>query len=258
MNQRVNRSRRSRSGLSTPAIHRAMLRAIAEAAPQGITGDYLDVGSGGGELLEVIAAQYGVQPFACDYTDQFMKVPNQRVDIVDLNHDALPYEDNRFALVTCSETIEHLENYRRTIREIYRVVRPGGLAVITTPNILNMRSRLRYLTFGFANLFGPLAVGKRDVHNPGGHINPTGWFYLAHTLLEAGFSDLKLFVDHYQRGSFIPFAFLYLPIRIAAALAYRREVNKYRTINDQNAWIVRMMNSHQVLLGRTIVVSARK
>jgi SAM-dependent methyltransferase len=246
-----------RSELSTPTIHRAILRAIDQTAPNGLTGDYLDVGSGAGDLLMLVRERYTVRPFACDYTDKLIRIPHQPVAIVDLNSEPLPFEDKRFTLVTCAETIEHLERYRETLREIYRVLKPGGIAVVTTPNILNLRSRLRYLTFGFASLFGPLKIGDRDVHSPRGHINPVSWFYLAHALLEAGFVDLKLSVDSYQRRSFFSVALLYLPIRLSVARAYQRERRKFRTIDAQNDWIVRSMNSRDLLLGRTLVVTAR-
>lgn len=246
-----------RSELSTPTIHRAILRAIARAAPDDLTGDYLDVGSGAGELLTLVQKRYGVRRFACDYTDTLMRVPDQPVAIVDLNSEPLPFEDNRFTLVTCAETIEHLERYRETLREIHRVLKPGGILVITTPNVLNLRSRLRYLTFGFASLFGPLKIGGRDVHSPRGHITPVSWFYLAHALLEAGFADLKLAVDTYQRRSSISFALLFLPIKLAAACACRRERHKFKTIDAENDWLVRSMNSRDLLLGRTLVVTAR-
>ena len=246
------------SELSTPAIHRSILRAIKKAAPDGLNGDYLDVGSGAGELLSFVRTRSDLRTFACDYTDRLMRVREQAVTIVDLNCEPLPYENDRFTLITCAETIEHLENYRLTIREIYRVLKPGGLAVITTPNILNLRSRIRYLTFGFASLFGPLSIGQRDVHSPRGHINPVSWFYLAHALLEAGFVDLRLAVDRYQRRSFVPFLLLRLPIRIAAGRAYRLESSKFHTIDAKNDWLVRSMNSRDVLLGRTIIATARK
>lgn len=252
------RTRPTPGELSTPKIHRAILLAIERSAPRDLFGDYLDVGSGAGGLLQLIAARYSVRPFACDYTDGLMKMQGQPVDIVDLNHDPLPYAGNRFALLTCAETIEHLEHYRETLREIYRVLKPGGIAVISTPNVLNLRSRLHYLTFGFPSLFGPLAVGEQDVHSPRGHINPVGWFYLAHALLDAGFVDLKLSVDHYQRRSFISLAFLFLPIHLAALYAYHRELRRYSTINAQNEWAVRKINSRDVMLGRTLIVIARK
>jgi SAM-dependent methyltransferase len=187
-----------------------------------------------------------------------MKVPNQSVQIVDLNHDHLPYSNERFTLVTCAETIEHLEHYRETIREINRVLTPGGIAVLSTPNVLNLRSRLHYLTTGFPNLFGPLAVGERDIHSPRGHINPVGLFYLTHALLEAGFTQLRLSVDRYQRRSLGSFFLLLLPIRLAARFNYRRELKKYRTIDPQNDWIVQAINSRDILLGRTLIVTARK
>jgi SAM-dependent methyltransferase len=246
------------SELSTPAIHGAILRALELAAPEGVIGDHLDVGSGSGQLLKLIATRYPVASFACDYTNALMKLPDQAVQIVDLNHDPLPYSNDRFTLVTCAETIEHLEHYRETIREIHRVLKPGGLVIVSTPNVLNLRSRLHYLTCGFPNLFGPLAVGGRDVHSPRGHINPVGLFYLVHALLEANFIDIRLNVDRYQRRSLFAFFLLYLPIYIAGRYNYRREIKKYRTITPQNDWAVRALNSRHVLLGRTLIVTARK
>ena len=243
--------------LSTPAIHRAVLEALAKIGSQ-LQGDYLDIGSGAGSLLARVTERFSMRPFACDYTDRLMKLPNQRVDIVDLNSDSLPYSDNQFALVTCVETIEHLNNFRAVLNEVYRVLRPGGWMVITTPNILNLRSRLRYLAFGFHNLFGPLAVGEEKIHNPYGHISPIGWFYLAHALLNAGFDRLALSVDRYQRRSMFALVLFYIPIRLMAAFSYWREAHKFRTINVQNRPLVAAMNSLDVLLGRTLVVAAQK
>jgi SAM-dependent methyltransferase len=246
------------SELSTPAIHRAILGAIENAGGSQLNGDHLDVGSGSGDLLASIAARYPVRSSGCDYTDQLMKLPVQPVEIVNLDCDPLPYETDRFTLVTCAETIEHLENYRGTLREIYRVLKPGGIAVVSTPNILNLRSRLHYLTFGFPALFGPLTVGEQKIYSPRGHINPVSWFYLAHALLETGFTELKLSVDHYQRRSLLTFVLLSVPIYLSAAYAYRRELKKYRTIDAQNDWMVRSINSRDVMLGRTLIVTARK
>jgi ubiquinone/menaquinone biosynthesis C-methylase UbiE len=210
------------SELSTPAIHGAILRAIENAAVSPLNGDHLDVGSGSGDLLALIAARYPIRSSACDYTDQLMKLPGQPVEIVNLDREPLPYETNRFALVTCAETIEHLENYRGTLREIYRVLKPGGVAVVSTPNILNLRSRLHYLTFGFPALFGPLAPGEQKIYSPRGHINPVSWFYLAHALLETGFTEVKLSVDRYQRRSLITFILFSIPIYMGGAYAYQR------------------------------------
>src|SRR5690348_13383378 len=148
--------------LSTPDIHRRVLDAI-ESAGQQLNGNCLDIGSGGGQLLRLVAARYGLTPFACDFIEGLNQTPGQKVELVDLNRDNLPYPDDHFGLVTCVETIEHLENFRALIREIYRVLKPGGLAVISTPNVLNLRSRFRYFSSGFYNLFGPLAAEEGRV-----------------------------------------------------------------------------------------------
>jgi hypothetical protein len=64
-----------------------------------------------------------------------------------------------------------LENFRTVVGKICRVLQPGGAAVFTTPNILNLRSRLRYLSYGFYNLFGLLAPDEPAIHTTRGHIN---------------------------------------------------------------------------------------
>jgi SAM-dependent methyltransferase len=247
------------SKLSTPHIQGAVLTAIAAAKIQSLVpGEALDIGSGKGELVGAVRSRFGLRTTACDYTDALMNDSSQRVDIVDLNDGNLPYLDGRFCLVTCIETIEHLEQTRSLLREIFRVLEPGGLAVITTPNILNLRSRLRYLMTGFFNLFGPLPIGDRRVYNPGGHINPTGYFYLGHALREIGFVDLQPSVDRYQRRSWLPFVVLFLPIKIATLFFWQREKNKFRTITPENRSLVAAINSRDLLLGRTLLVCARK
>src|SRR5438477_787330 len=255
----AGRGRAAFQEFSTSGIHDAVLRAVQGAAPDGLTGYHLDIGSGKGELLTLLAERFpGLQSFACDCTDQLMKRHGQKVEVVDLNQQPLPFPDQRFELVTCSETIEHLENYWSLLREVFRVVRPGGIAVFTTPNILNLRSRLRFLSTGFYNLFGPLAPDETDVYSPRGHINPTGWFYLANALVSVGFHDVVMSVDKYQRRSIVPFILLSLPIRLSNYFAMRREEKKYLTIHANNVSAVRAINSTDCLLGRTLIVRARK
>ncbi len=243
--------------LSTPEIHRAVLEAI-ENAGQQLGGNCLDIGSGGGQLLRLIAARYSLTPYACDFLNGLMETPGQKVELVDLNHETLPYPNNHFGLVTCVETIEHLENFRAVVREIYRVLEPGGMAVISTPNILNLRSRLRYFSSGFYNLFGPLAPEQSRLPGPRGHITPVNWFYLAHALVSSGFQNIRATVDKYQRRSIPAFVFLAIPIRLMDLNVHRRDARKYQTLNDDNRWAVRLMNSRDLLLGRTLIVTAIK
>ena len=243
--------------MSTQKIYDKTLEVIKSKynKPSGV---HLDIGSGRGELITFIKQHFQTESYACDYTDELMQISGQKVDIVDLNKEKMPYEDDKFDLVTCTEVLEHIEHYRETLREIHRISKKGAVAIFSTPNILNMKSRLRFLWFGFWNLFGPLHVKESRLHSTGGHINPVSYFYVAHALYDAGFEDISVTVDKYQRSSAIPYVLLYIPLKIFSYLAFRRELNRYKTIDECNNELVLNMNSMDILLGRTIIVSAKK
>lgn len=52
---------------------------------------------------------------------------------VDANN-PLPFADASFDLVWCSEVIEHLKSPPRFLQEVRRILKPGGSAILTTPN----------------------------------------------------------------------------------------------------------------------------
>jgi len=113
-----------------------------------------------------------------------------------------------------------------------------GCRGISTPNILNLRSRLRYLSSVFNNLFGPLAADESDIHTTRGHIKSgeLGSIF-RHALLSVGFRDLKLTLDKYQRRSLLAYPFLIVPLRATNWIVYHRDKSIYRgTVDDRNAW----------------------
>ena len=67
---------------------------------------------------------------------------------VDLE-DYLPFRTATFDLVLLLEVIEHLPDIPHVLREIARTLKPGGVAIVTTPNRLNVSSRIHYLLSGF-------------------------------------------------------------------------------------------------------------
>jgi len=243
--------------LSLDATLEAAVQALVTTYPE-ISGRHLDIGSGTGHLIRRIHLEYDVESSACDYTDEFMELDGISVDVADLNHGTLPYPDRQFDLVTFTEVAEHLENYRAIVREIYRVLKPGGVVVITTPNVLNMKSRMRFLATGFWSMFGPLHVGERAIESAGGHITPIPYPYLAHAVLNAGFESPRVSIDKLQFPSLVWLIPLYLPIQLAAALAWRKERRKFGTLDAYNAPIIEEINSLRMLLGRSIIVTGRK
>jgi SAM-dependent methyltransferase len=60
--------------------------------------------------------------------DRDSPLADDRVDIR-----PLPYEDGRFGAVLCSHVLEHVDDDRRAMREMLRVLRAGGWAIIMAP-----------------------------------------------------------------------------------------------------------------------------
>lgn len=219
----------------------------------------LDIGAGSGDLLKLLKQTWpDLQAEACDYHIERFAMPDVNIVQLDLNTHPLPYQDNSFDLVTCSEVLEHVENYRAVLREIHRVLKPGGLMVLTTPNVLNMKSRVRNLVYGFANLFGPLPVKNQDRFHTSGHITPIPYFYLAHALLDCDFHALELDADKLQ-GSSRVLGWLFAPlVWVGWWHALRRDRYRYRAIGPENEPYVLAQNSEVIKLSRSLVVSALK
>ncbi|MBI3344439.1 MAG: class I SAM-dependent methyltransferase [Gammaproteobacteria bacterium] len=248
--------------MSTAQIYESVIR-VAQRECGGSDRDvptlkHLDIGAGGGQLIQLMRARLPVESVACDFHIERFGLDGVPMSKVNLNREPLPYSDTAFDLVTCSEVVEHLENYRSLFREARRVLKPGGLLIISTPNVLNAYSRVRYLVSGFANLFGPLPVKNDKLYSTGGHITPIPYFYLAHSLLDADFSDVRLSIDKVQKTSvfwLVPLAPL---IGVGWLRFLRLEERKYRTITPENRIHVLRHCSWPLLVGRTVIVSARK
>ena len=219
---------------------------------------HLDIGSGAGSLIKLFKSKLDISSSACDYTNTLMKETDVDVRIANLNYEKLPFSDNSFDIVTCTEVVEHLEHYRETIQEAFRVLKKNGSFIVTTPNILNLKSRIRFLFFGFYNLFGPLHFKESNLYSTGGHINPIGLFYLIHSLIDAGFHSIDVAIDKRQSTSIFYLVLLLLPIKFFSWLTIKKEAKKFKTIDQHNLKYVLLLNSIDILIGRTIILGCKK
>jgi SAM-dependent methyltransferase len=94
----------------------------------------LDLGCGRGEFLNGFI-DMGVTGHGVDSTDSAIKAcPNAIIKKADIENDGLPYSDNYFDIVFSKSVIEHFHNPDILIKELYRCLKPGGLAIIMVPS----------------------------------------------------------------------------------------------------------------------------
>jgi 2-polyprenyl-3-methyl-5-hydroxy-6-metoxy-1,4-benzoquinol methylase len=101
----------------------------------GRRGRFLDVGCGRGEVVWA-ARECGWDTEGCDLSENFVRYAREvnGVNAHAATLEQMNYADSSFDVVTMVEVIEHLYDPAETVRELRRVVRPGGLVYISTPN----------------------------------------------------------------------------------------------------------------------------
>jgi SAM-dependent methyltransferase len=154
-------------------------------------GRVLDVGAGEGYFSKSVgeyATAHGISPAAalraCDLFPELFRYQGIRCDPIGADG-RLPYDDGGFDLVCSLEVVEHLEDQFRFARELFRVTKPGGRAIVSTPNVLNVNSRYRFLHSGFGVLFDPLPLSSSDPVHTSGHIHPIAFYYVAYLFRRA-------------------------------------------------------------------------
>jgi SAM-dependent methyltransferase len=85
------------------------------------------------------AAQQGARPFGIDLSGQILQdargvLASHRPGLAMADVRAIPFASESFDLVYSMGTIEHFPEYGAAVREIFRVLRPGGTAIIGVPN----------------------------------------------------------------------------------------------------------------------------
>ena len=93
----------------------------------------LDAGCGSGRTLDDLATRGIVS--GLDLSEMAASAARVRghEDIRVGRVEELPWQDGSFNLVTALDVIEHTQDDRLTLRELRRVTRPGGFAIITVP-----------------------------------------------------------------------------------------------------------------------------
>jgi len=189
-------------GISGAWIYRLVAKTIDEIGATG--GTVLDVGCGVGNLRPFLSPKL-FQYIGTDI-NRYAGFPSDAEFIeTDLETGRILLADGVADLVTAVEVIEHVENPRALVRELARLVRPGGWVVMTTPNQLSLLSILTLVVRGQFAAF-------QDVHYPA-HLTALLETDLRRIAAEANLTDVTIRYSLHDR---VPGTAFHYPKALAA------------------------------------------
>lgn len=121
----------------------------------------LDAGCGKGEFLDKLGPAVR-QAVGIDLSKESVRKAGHSVALGTL--EALPFRDETFDLITCRWVVEHLEDPRKSLSELNRVLRSGGRVILLTSNANSYASVLsRLLPLGVKiKIMNRLGRGESD------------------------------------------------------------------------------------------------
>lgn len=96
----------------------------------------LDVGCGTGRLIRSLK-DAGAIVTGADISDQMVKIAEKKfpdIEVVSADIGNLPFEDNSFDVVVAAFVIVHLKSLKKAFDEVYRVLKNGGIFILTNIN----------------------------------------------------------------------------------------------------------------------------
>jgi SAM-dependent methyltransferase len=231
----------------------------------------VDLPAGAGRMSRVLQ-ELGATVEPYDLFPEFFHVEGLVCRQADLNAD-LPIADNHADYVLFQEGIEHLPDQLNALREMNRILKPGGRLLLTTPNISNLRARIAYLLL------------ESDLHNklPRNELDSVSYssadaqrIYFGHLFLIgvqrlralATVVGLRLVSIHSSKLSLgsLALIFLYPLMVLATVLAYRssarlkhvRTRHERAVIQEHFSQIARLNLHPQVLFGKKLFLEFEK
>jgi 2-polyprenyl-3-methyl-5-hydroxy-6-metoxy-1,4-benzoquinol methylase len=212
-------------------------------------GRILDIPTGFGALAKKLS-EMNFAVSCCDIdTDQF-SVQGLKIDCGDLNG-KIPYADNEFDYVCFLEAIEHTENPYNAVREIARVLKPGGTLIMSTPNYLNIERRLKFLVTGFFTKPVPQKMFRERFHGKtyAMHLSPIGYTLVRFILEYAGLHVIDMTYDKKKPKQLLLKPLVWL-IRLYA-LSWSKE-------KREQYWLPETLGNTLLDGGNTLIMVAQK
>lgn len=237
-------------GHGNPDLYRRVAALVEEL---GRPVRVLDIPAGPG-LLAAMLAEQGHDAVAADLVPEGCLVPGLPCVRADMAA-PLPFVDGEFDAIACLEGIEHLRHPYAFAEECRRILKPGGRLILSTPNILKLTSRVKFLLGGFWNAFGRPLNEHQVRHGLYGHIALMSYYEARFMLHALGFRIRAVTTSRGAVGDWLcaPLLLLIAPFTWYA-LARERHPEQRRS----NAEIRRHVLSADLLFGKHLILVAER
>ena len=123
--------------------------------------------------------------------DLFMEGVDDKIDITDMNI----YEDSSFDIILCSHVLEHIEDDRKAMSELFRILKPAGFAIVMVP--VHM-----YLTDDFENSEYETEAERWKYFGQNDHVRVYSKNGFVNKLIQTGFKVNQLGIDYFGEAVF--------------------------------------------------------
>ena len=171
-----------------PGLHEEIVRILQPLTNKNTT--ILDLATGEGALaLRLKDKGYSVEATSLENNSN-KQLTGINLYQVNLNTDFSSFITEKYDVITAVEIIEHLESTKNFLRNCYKLLKSQGRLLITTPNIENLPSRLKFFLKGNVSSF-EYFTHKDLYHHEPEHINPIFSLLLEGIANEIGFKIVK-------------------------------------------------------------------
>jgi SAM-dependent methyltransferase len=194
----------------------------------------VDLPAGSGETSKVLH-ELGAVVVSFDLFPEYFKAEGLLCTRLNLM-EGIPLPDSTVDVIICQEGMEHFSDQLFAFREFNRILKTGGLLIITTPNYSNLRAKLSYLlseSERFGSIMPPNELDSVWMSNSAlsseiycGHIFLLGIQKLRVLARLSGFTISKINSESIKSTSVLLFPFLYPFILLSNFFTYRKNLRK--------------------------------
>jgi SAM-dependent methyltransferase len=213
--------------ITMPGIHEKFYTFFRKYASEFNRPKVLDIGAGHGAFAGRLY-QEGYDVSACDLFPELFylkEVECRKADVTE----KLPYGSGSFDIVVAVEVMEHIHDHQPIFRECSRILKDKGVFLFSTPNILSLKSRIRFLFSGFFYGFKPVDHSNNDGLQ---HLSSLTVDQYINLGLNRGFRTYEFSIDKRQSTSrlymfLVPFLWIYCKLKKVDYTVHNR--NQYLT-----------------------------